>query len=136
MEVGEHRSPAGAVLLGHVDGSTGTSALTTVMRVCSVHERRTESTQPVDDDAVLAAVQDAASLAGGTVTVVVLDAARRPLLTSPDAQAPRLTASLVKLLIVAEVLAAGPSPEDRALAGRAATSSDDAAMSALWVRHD
>src|SRR4051812_33915990 len=47
-----------------------------------------------------------------------------------------LTPSLVKLLIVAEVLAAGPSPEDRALAERAATSSDDAAMSALWIRHD
>src|SRR4051812_939041 len=46
-----------------------------------------------------------------------------------------LTASLVKLVIVAEVLAAGPSP-DSALAERAATFSDDAAMSALWVRHD
>jgi hypothetical protein len=70
------------------------------------------------------------------VTVAVLDPEGRPLLLSPDAQQPELTASLVKLLVVAEVLAGKPTPEDRALAERASTSSDDAAMSALWVRHD
>jgi len=128
-------SLAGAVLLGYVDGSTGTSALSSAVRACAAQERMTEPAHPVDEVAVLAAVQDAAALAGGTVTVVVLDAGRRPLVTSPTAQHPQLTASLVKLLVVAEVLAAAPSPEDLALAERTSTSSDDAAMSALWVRH-
>ncbi|MGY1617996.1 hypothetical protein ACI797_14745 [Geodermatophilus sp. SYSU D00691] len=146
-------SLVGAVLLGSADGSTGTSVLSTALvPVCAaephvptppVTRRAAPPAVPppvaVDAAAVLGQVQAAAAAAGGTVTVVVTDVLGRQVLAGPDAGRPVLTASLVKLLVVAEVLArwgGNPPPEERALLERAAVSSDDAAMSALWGRHD
>ena len=94
----------------------------------------------VDTAAVLAAVADAAG--AGTVAVVVLDAAGRELLAGADAGTPLPTASLVKLLVVQQLLAAdeaGTTPldgDDLALMRQAVTASDDDAMSTLWTRFD
>ncbi|MGY1602197.1 LppW family protein [Geodermatophilus sp. SYSU D00815] len=154
-------SLAATVLLGSADGGLGTTAATAPLtppaaeeplRPAAVTASATAAEQrvapppppvppavPVDAPAVLGQVQAAAGAAGGTVTVVVVDAYQRQLLAGPDATRPALTASLVKLLVVAELLArqgGNPPPEDRALMERASTSSDDAAMSTLWVRHD
>ena len=95
---------------------------------------------PVDAVRVLADV--AAVGGGGRVTVVVHDADGTPVVVGPDATAPVHTASLVKILVVAGLLArdasggGAPGPEDLALMQAAMTTSDDDAMSALWVRHD
>ncbi|GAB3308877.1 hypothetical protein GCM10027451_18270 [Geodermatophilus aquaeductus] len=95
---------------------------------------------PVDAAAVLAAVDAAAAGARGTVDVVVLDAAGRPLVTGASAGEVRYTASLVKLLVVGRLLAleaAGAldlGEGDLALMERAIVRSDDGAMSTLWDR--
>jgi hypothetical protein len=100
------------------------------------------TTRSVDPAAVLAGVQAAAALAEGSIRVVVLDAEGQPLITGPDAGAPTYTASLVKVLVVARLLAldaAGSlalSGEDLDLMQRAIVRSDDAAMSRLWDRFD
>ncbi|MGK5170469.1 serine hydrolase [Geodermatophilus sp. CPCC 205761] len=96
----------------------------------------------VDAAPVLAGVEAAAAGAGGTVSVVVLDADGDRLLASADAGRPVSTASLVKLLVVTRLLALDESgaltlpDEDVALAERAIVGSDDAAMSRLWDRYD
>ncbi|SEO45501.1 hypothetical protein [Trujillonella endophytica] len=87
------------------------------------------------------ALADAAQAAGGAITAVVLDPAGR-VLTAADADRPLPTASLVKVLVVEELLtreARGTvvlTAADRSWMAAALTTSDDAAMSALWVRHD
>lgn len=97
---------------------------------------------PVDAPAVLAAVDAAAVAARGTVDVVVLDAAGRPLVTGPSAGAVRYTASLVKVLVVGRLLALDAAggidlgEGDLALMERAIVRSDDGAMSTLWDRWD
>jgi hypothetical protein len=89
---------------------------------------------------VLTAVQDIAARAGGTVHVAVRDTAGAPVLSSPGADAPVWTASLVKLLVVQQLFARDAagllslSPADLDRMRRAVTSSDDDAMSALWDR--
>jgi hypothetical protein len=97
---------------------------------------------PVDAPLVLGQVQAAAATTGGSIAVAVFDATDRALLVSPDYQRPIFTASLIKPLIIAELLArqeAGElvlSPNDLVLMQRAATASDDNAMNTLWVRYD
>jgi hypothetical protein len=96
----------------------------------------------VDAAAVLAEVDAAAAAARGTVDVVVLDAAGRPLVTGPSAGEIRYTASLVKVLVVGRLLALDASGEldlgdgDLRLMQRAIVRSDDAAMGTLWDRYD
>jgi len=95
-----------------------------------------------DATRVLAEVSAAAAGAGGRVTVVVADPHGRPLLSSPEAAEPIYTASLIKLHVVAGLLerdasgAAALGTDDLALMHSALVTSDDSAMSALWVRHD
>ncbi|MGY1742123.1 MULTISPECIES: LppW family protein [unclassified Blastococcus] len=87
------------------------------------------------------AVAQVAQAAGGAISFVVL---RRDgaLLTAADPDRRLPTASLVKLLVVEELLtrlfagSAALTMTDLALMSAALTRSDDAAMSALWVRHD
>ena len=96
----------------------------------------------VDAARVLAAVATAAAGGGGRVTVAVHDADGVPVLAGPDAGTPIYSASLVKLLVVAGLLDRNASgalalgAEDLALMQSALITSDDDAMSALWVRHD
>lgn len=96
----------------------------------------------VDEVAVLAALDAAASTAGGTIAAVVLDGNGTELVATPDAGEPRYTASLVKLLVVQQLLARDAArvialtEDDTALMQRALTVSDDRAMSLLWDRWD
>ncbi|WP_147251942.1 serine hydrolase [Blastococcus sp. TF02-09] len=96
----------------------------------------------VDTVRILDQVAAAGAAVGGTIAVVALDSDGNPLVSSPEAGQPRYTASLVKIVLVSRLLlldAAGVltlAPDDLALMERAVTSSDDAAMSALWVRFD
>lgn len=84
----------------------------------------------------------AATAAGGEVRVVVLARDGRPLLTGPDATQPIYTASLVKLLVVQQLLRRAESGQvvldapHRDLLRRAVEASDDHAMNALWVTFD
>ncbi len=97
---------------------------------------------PVDAAAVQAGVDAAAAAARGTVDVVVLDTAGRPLVTGPSAAEVRYTASLVKPLVVGRLLALDATgalelgDRDLALMERAIARSDDGAMSVLWDRFD
>jgi hypothetical protein len=85
-------------------------------------------------------VADAAARAGGTVQVVVLGPDGREQVASPGVDQPVWTASLVKLLVVQQVLARGAAGQlslsvaDLGLMERAVTASDDGAMSTLWDR--
>ncbi|MGY1832458.1 serine hydrolase [Geodermatophilus sp. SYSU D01180] len=96
----------------------------------------------VDDGGVLAAVDAAAGAADGTVAVAVLDAFGRPLVSGPAAGDVRLSASLVKLLVVGRLLALDAAGAldlgegDLALMEWAIVTSDDGAMSTLWDRYD
>ena len=102
----------------------------------------TTGTPSVDAAAVLAAVDAAATAAGGTITVTVLDAGGRQLVASTDADATEYTASLVKLLVVQQLLARDAAGTltlddgDLARMERAVAASDDDAMSELWVAFD
>ncbi len=99
-------------------------------------------TTAVDTVRILAEVSAAGAAAGGTIATVALDPDGTTLVSSPQAGQPRYTASLVKIVLVSRLLSletAGTlrlGPGDVALMQRAVTSSDDAAMSALWVRYD
>jgi hypothetical protein len=100
------------------------------------------SSSPVVDDAALAAQVDAAAgAADGTISVVVLDAAGDELFEEAP-QTATYTASLVKLLVVEQLLVddeAGTvelTSADLALMERAIEASDDEAMDTLWVRYD
>ncbi|WP_222194883.1 serine hydrolase [Modestobacter italicus] len=96
----------------------------------------------VDVSAVLGAVDAAASAAGGSIAVVVLDGDGAELVAGSGADDPLPTASLVKLLVVQQLLARDEAGElsldddDLALMRRAVTASDDDAMSTLWTRFD
>jgi len=95
----------------------------------------------VDASAVLAEVDAAAGAAGGTVSVVVLDADGDLVLAS-GADESAYMASLVKLLVVTRLMqldecgALDLTARDVGLMEAAVTSSDDDAMSTLWVEHD
>jgi beta-lactamase family protein len=97
---------------------------------------------PVDAGAALAGVEAAAAAARGSVAVVVVDRAGRPLVSGGPAGEVRYSASLIKLLVVGRLLALGAGGEivltdrDRVLMERAIVRSDDAAMSLLWDRWD
>lgn len=97
---------------------------------------------PVDRGRVLTEVEAAAARAGGSITVVVLDADGRSLVAGPDPGAPTYTASMAKILVLAGLLtldATGSlslTGEDRALMQRAVVSSDDDAMNTLWIRYE
>lgn len=99
-------------------------------------------TTVVDTDRILDEVSAAGAAAGGTIAAVVLDADGMPLVSSAEADQPRYTASLVKIVLVGRLLALDAwgalvlTPDDLGLMQRAVTASDDAAMSALWVRYD
>ncbi|MGY5886027.1 serine hydrolase [Modestobacter lacusdianchii] len=96
----------------------------------------------VDRDAVLVALQTAGRSAGVALEAVVLDRDASVLISTPAADQPVPSASLVKLLVVQQllaraevgVLALGPGDLDRM--ERAITASDDTAMSLLWDAHD
>jgi hypothetical protein len=94
-----------------------------------------------DASAVVAELDAAAAAAGGSVSVVVLDADGDLVLAS-GADEPAYTASLVKLLVVARLMqldecgALDLTARDVGLMEAAVTSSDDDAMSRLWVEHD
>jgi hypothetical protein len=100
------------------------------------------STAPVDQGAVLTEVEAAAAAAGGSIRVAVLDAEGRPLVAGPDSGTPTYTASLVKVLVVARLLALDAAGsvalggEDLDRMQRAIVASDDDAMSVLWDRYD
>ncbi len=92
--------------------------------------------------AALTTVADAAATARGDVSVVVLGPDGEELLTGPGADQPVYTASLVKLLVVQQLLARDAAGllnltgADLSLMERAVTASDDDAMSILWDRFD
>jgi hypothetical protein len=94
----------------------------------------------VDTAAVLGGVGAATSAVGGVVSAVVVDPLGRTLVQTPDAQRPIPSASLVKLLVVQQLLArGGPAAWDAGTLGRmerAIRSSDDEAMNALWSTFD
>jgi hypothetical protein len=94
----------------------------------------------VDVAAVQGGVDAAAAAVSATVGAVVLDPQGRALLQTPGADRPVPSASLVKLLVVQQLLArAGPTEWDgttyRRLE-RAVTVSDDSAMNVLWTTYD
>src|SRR3954447_4475356 len=94
----------------------------------------------VDAPAVLGGVDAAAGAVAASVGAVVVDPQGRTLLATPAAGRPLPSASLVKLLVVQQLLArASPAGWDATTLRRmerAITVSDDGAMSALWVAHD
>lgn len=92
--------------------------------------------------AVLDEVAQIAAAAGGTVAVTVLDADGGTVLASADASTPVYTASLVKLLVVHQLLLQAEAgdlvldADDRQLMQDAIEASDDDAMNQLWVEFD
>ena len=106
------------------------------------HAQELLATAAVDTARILAEVSAAGAAAGGTIATVALGADGSTLVSSADADQPRYTASLVKIPLVSRLLAldrAGAltlGPDDLALMQQAVTSSNDTAMSTLWVRYD
>jgi len=100
------------------------------------------ATTAADTVRILDEVSAAGAAAGGTIATVAIDPGGTPLVSSPEAGQPRYTASLVKIVLVSRLLALDAAgaltlgPDDLALMERAVTSSDDVAMSTLWVRYD
>ena len=94
----------------------------------------------VDVAGVLGAVDVAARPVAASVGAVVLDAEGRTVVATPAAERPLPSASLVKLLVVAQLLARGsPDGWDQSALRRmerAITRSDDGAMNALWDLYD
>ena len=96
----------------------------------------------VDVAEVLDEVAAAATGARGRLAVVVLDADGRPVVRSPEADRPVYAASLVKLLVVQQLLAREAAglvtldPGTRQAMEQAITASDDGAMNLLWDAHD
>lgn len=96
----------------------------------------------VDTGRILDQVSTAGAAAGGTIAAVALEPDGTTLVSNPEAGQPRYTASLVKIVLVSRLLSLETAgvlrlrPDDLGLMERAVTSSDDAAMSALWVRYD
>ena len=88
-------------------------------------------------DQALSVVDAAAAAAGGTISVVVLAEDGSTLVASASASRPVYSASLVKLLVVQQILATSdPSPADLTLLRNAIETSDDDAMNSLWVAYD
>jgi len=123
--------------------TTGVAAAAPGTGTAAAAAATTAATPPaVDAAAVLAAVDAAAAEAGGTISVVVLDTAGAQLVASGDAAEPEYTASLVKLLVVQQLLEQDADgtlsldADDLALMERAVEASDDDAMNTLWVRFD
>jgi hypothetical protein len=96
--------------------------------------------RPVDTAAVLGGVTATASPARAVVGAVVLDPLGRTLVQTADVGRPIPSASLVKLLVVQQLLAgAAPGAWDAGTLGRmerAIRASDDGAMNALWSTFD
>ncbi|MQA33924.1 hypothetical protein [Modestobacter roseus] len=96
----------------------------------------------VDGAGVLAELEEIAAPAAVSLDAVVLDEDGRTLLTSPSADRSVPSASLVKLLVVQQLLARSAAgelalgPADPGRMERAITVSDDRAMSLLWDAHD
>ncbi|OMQ15578.1 hypothetical protein A7K94_0208470 [Modestobacter sp. VKM Ac-2676] len=95
----------------------------------------------VDEAAVLTELQAIAAPAAASLDAVVLDEGGQRLLATSAADQPVPSASLVKLLVVQQLLARSAAgeltlgPADRARMERAITVSDDRAMSLLWDIH-
>ncbi|MGY2066286.1 serine hydrolase [Blastococcus sp. SYSU DS0619] len=131
---------------GTAAGSTGSAATVTSVTVPTGTTTQMLAAAPVvvavAAEAILDEVAAAGTAAGGTITAVVLAADGTPLVVGPDAGEQTYTASLVKILVVGQLLAqdaAGAltlSADDLALMERAVTASDDTAMSILWDRYD
>jgi hypothetical protein len=118
-------------------------AVSTAASSTTVAGAATAAADPAaDSSALLATVDAAAAAAGGSIAVVVLDADGEPLAASADADDADYTASLVKLLVVQQLLERDEAGtlaldgDDLALMARAVEASDDDAMSTLWVRYD
>ncbi len=96
----------------------------------------------VDVGGVLAQLDGAAAGSRGWVGAVVVDERGRTLVANADAERTVATASLVKLLVVQQLLARAADgtavldERTRRLMERAVTVSGDEAMSALWSRYD
>src|SRR3954447_13063254 len=94
----------------------------------------------VDTAAVLAGVEEAGSDAAANGRAVVVDAQGRTLVQTPEADQPLPSASLVKLLVVQQLLARTAREPLHArlqrLMERAITASGDQAMSVLWDAYD
>ncbi len=96
----------------------------------------------VDESAVLAELRAVVQPAGVSLDAVVIDEDATALLSTPDADQPVPSASLVKLLVVQQLLARSAAgvlslgPTDLERMERAITASDDRAMSLLWDAHD
>ncbi|WP_222262310.1 class A beta-lactamase-related serine hydrolase [Modestobacter marinus] len=96
----------------------------------------------VDVGGVLAQLDGAAAQSRSWVGTVVVDEWGRTLLVNGDAERTVATASLVKLLVVQQLLARSADgtvvldERARRLMERAVTVSGDEAMSALWSRYD
>lgn len=135
--------PPDATASGPPDGTTPVGAATASSgRATDTRAGATMAPPAVDSTAVLAALDAAASPAGGSLAAVVLDGRGAELVVTPDADEPRYTASLSKLLVVQQLLARDAAGEltltadDTALMQRALIASDDRAMSLLWHRWD
>jgi len=138
----------GATAAGGGTTPTSTAALSTTedtaaaARPAAATSSAAAPSTSVDSAAVLAAVDAAAAAAGGTISVVALDGSGTELVASADAGTTHYTASLVKLLVVQQLLARDAAgtltldADDLALMERAVEASDDDAMSTLWVRFD
>jgi hypothetical protein len=120
--------------------SSPAADLTPVPRVLREDTSRVPPARVVDVAAVVAAVEAAAASASASVDAVVLDARGRTLVQTSGADRPVLSASLVKLFVVQQLLArAGPAGWDATTLGRmerAVTVSDDAAMNELWTAYE
>ncbi|SDH07879.1 hypothetical protein [Klenkia brasiliensis] len=136
---------AGALTIPAVGGgSVQTAAVVSASGATSAAGETTGevSSSGSDPAAVLAEVEAAAVAAGGTIAVTVLDADGDTVLASADASAPVYTASLVKLLVVHQLLLQAEAgdvvltADDLELMQSAIEASDDDAMDQLWVEFD
>lgn len=115
---------------------------TTVPTSTSPSSPPPSSPPPYDPAPLLAQIAEAAAPLGGRISVVVRDADGEHVLADPGTDEVTPTASLVKVVLVARLLALGRdgalglTGEDLALMERAVATSDDAAMNTLWTRYD
>jgi beta-lactamase class A len=129
-------------LVGAADPAQTTAAAAAAPTTSSpTTSRPTTSTVAVDAAALTSSVDAIAGAADGTIAVDVLDADGDELFAT-DATATTYTASLVKLVVVEQLLVddeAGDvalTDDDLDLMARAIEASADDAMDTLWVRHD
>ena len=141
---------AGALVIPASAGQTGvalttvasTSASPAVTQPARAMTGAAGAASSAGSSAVLAAVDAVAAAADGSIAVTVLDAGGGTVVASADATTPVYTASLVKLLVVQQLLAQAEdgtltlTEEDLQWMQAAVEASDDEAMNELWVAFD